>query len=145
MLAVNSHVTNVSIMSSAVPLQINVNARRIIQLKLVDIAILYMSGKFKLFYLSIQGSRKGCAKRKLRVIKLLMCRSIFHYQKAVSFLSLAKKLGDQCFYDQTCLFSDENAICMQIDHNAICQCREGFHLVSHTKPMRRTFCTQGDD
>ena len=33
---------------------------------------------------------------------------------------------------------------MQINHNAICQCKEGYHLTTHTKPTRRTFCTQGN-
>ncbi|CAO1354078.1 unnamed protein product [Diamesa serratosioi] len=53
-----------------------------------------------------------------------------------------KKLGEQCLYLQTCIFNDENSLCMQINHNAICQCKEGYHLTTHTKPTRRTFCTQ---
>lgn len=55
----------------------------------------------------------------------------------------AKKLEEQCFYDQTCLHTDENSICLQINHNAICACKDGFHVVTHSKPTRRTFCTQG--
>ncbi|ETN58072.1 hypothetical protein AND_010347 [Anopheles darlingi] len=53
-----------------------------------------------------------------------------------------KKLGEQCFYDQTCIYNDEHALCMQIVHNAICQCAPGFHSVSYSKPTRRVFCTQ---
>lgn len=58
-------------------------------------------------------------------------------------LVLAKRLGEQCFYDLACLHNDENSVCMQINHNAICDCREGWHSVTHLKPTRRTFCTQG--
>lgn len=57
---------------------------------------------------------------------------------------VAKKLDEQCFYDLTCLHSDENSVCMQINHNAICQCRERYHVVTHSKPTRRTFCTAGN-
>ncbi|KAH8307610.1 hypothetical protein KR044_005232 [Drosophila immigrans] len=52
-----------------------------------------------------------------------------------------KKLGDQCFYDETCLYNDENSLCVQVRHNAICQCASGYHSVSYTKPTRRVFCT----
>ncbi|XP_058126287.1 uncharacterized protein LOC131281551 [Anopheles ziemanni] len=53
-----------------------------------------------------------------------------------------KKLGEQCFYDETCIFNDEHALCQQIVHNAICQCAPGFHSVSYSKPTKRVFCTQ---
>ncbi|XP_054084696.1 uncharacterized protein LOC105210303 isoform X2 [Zeugodacus cucurbitae] len=53
-----------------------------------------------------------------------------------------KKLGEQCFYDETCMYSDENSLCVQVRHNAMCQCADGFHSVSHTKPTRRVFCTK---
>ncbi|XP_039446846.1 uncharacterized protein LOC120426203 isoform X3 [Culex pipiens pallens] len=53
-----------------------------------------------------------------------------------------KKLGDQCFHDQTCIYNDEHALCVQIRHNAICQCAPGFHSVSYSKPTKRVFCTQ---
>lgn len=56
----------------------------------------------------------------------------------------AQKLDDQCFYDLACSYSDENSVCTQINHNAICQCKEGFHAVTHSKPTRRTFCTQSN-
>ncbi|SPP76472.1 uncharacterized protein LOC117580095 isoform X2 [Drosophila guanche] len=52
-----------------------------------------------------------------------------------------KKLGDQCFYDETCTYNDENSLCVQVRHNAMCQCASGFHSVSYTKPTRRVFCT----
>ncbi|XP_040157523.1 uncharacterized protein LOC120897011 isoform X3 [Anopheles arabiensis] len=53
-----------------------------------------------------------------------------------------KKLGEQCFYHQTCIYNDEHAMCVQIVHNAICQCAPGFHSVSYSKPTKRVFCTQ---
>jgi EB module len=56
---------------------------------------------------------------------------------------IAKKLGEHCFYDLTCLHNDENSACVQINHNAICECREGYHVVTHSKPSRRIFCTKG--
>lgn len=55
----------------------------------------------------------------------------------------AKKLGEQCFYDQTCQHTDDNSECKQVDHNAMCSCKEEYHEVTHSKPVRRTFCTQG--
>lgn len=58
-------------------------------------------------------------------------------------MTTVKKLGEQCFYDLTCLHNDENSVCMQINHNAICDCKEGYHIVTHLKPTKRTFCTQG--
>lgn len=61
-----------------------------------------------------------------------------------AFVSLsAKKLGEQCFYDQTCQHLDDNSECKQVDHNAMCSCKEEYHEVTHSKPVRRTFCTQG--
>ncbi|KAL0270861.1 UNVERIFIED_CONTAM: hypothetical protein PYX00_008132 [Menopon gallinae] len=53
-----------------------------------------------------------------------------------------KQLGDQCFYAQTCSFSDPNAICMQINHNAICQCKPGFHSVALRRGAKRSFCSE---
>jgi hypothetical protein len=61
----------------------------------------------------------------------------------VANLLSAKKLDEQCFYDLTCLHYDENSVCLQINHNAICSCKEGYHAVTHSKPTRRTFCTEG--
>ncbi|XP_024085983.1 uncharacterized protein LOC112126114 [Cimex lectularius] len=51
------------------------------------------------------------------------------------------KLGDQCLYLETCLFTDQNADCVQIRHNAICQCKSGFHTVTIPKP-KRVFCSE---
>lgn len=59
------------------------------------------------------------------------------------FFFLAKKLGEQCFYHQTCMYNDENSLCVQVSHNAFCQCADGFHSVSYSKPIKRVFCTQG--
>ncbi|XP_037939899.1 uncharacterized protein LOC119672826 isoform X2 [Teleopsis dalmanni] len=53
-----------------------------------------------------------------------------------------KKLGEQCFYDKTCKYNDENSLCVQVRHNALCECASGFHSVSYTKPTKRVFCTQ---
>jgi hypothetical protein len=98
--------------------------------------------KFKL-----PGPRNGCAKRKLlhyccynkNIMIILNCFVI-----NLSFFDcIAKKLEEQCFYDAVCEFNDENSVCTQIDHNAICLCRVGYHQVTHSKPTRRTFCTQG--
>ncbi|XP_031617937.1 uncharacterized protein LOC116337476 isoform X2 [Contarinia nasturtii] len=53
-----------------------------------------------------------------------------------------KKLGEQCFYDQTCMHNDINSLCIQIRHNALCQCVHGYHSVSYLKPTKRVFCTE---
>ncbi|XP_075230547.1 uncharacterized protein LOC142329714 isoform X2 [Lycorma delicatula] len=52
------------------------------------------------------------------------------------------RLGDQCFYYQTCSFTDQNAACIQIRHNAICQCKPGYHTVTLQRPNKRVFCSQ---
>ncbi|GAB0094226.1 uncharacterized protein DMENIID0001_094860 [Sergentomyia squamirostris] len=53
-----------------------------------------------------------------------------------------KKLGDQCFWHETCIYSDPNSLCVQVSHNALCQCADGFHSVSYLKPTKRVFCTE---
>ncbi|XP_055687892.1 uncharacterized protein LOC129792633 isoform X1 [Lutzomyia longipalpis] len=53
-----------------------------------------------------------------------------------------KKLGDQCFWHETCVYSDPNSLCVQVSHNALCQCVDGFHSVSYLKPTKRVFCTE---
>ncbi|XP_037904939.1 uncharacterized protein LOC119647800 isoform X2 [Hermetia illucens] len=53
-----------------------------------------------------------------------------------------KQLGEQCFYHQTCKYNDENSLCVQVSHNALCQCAPGYHSVTYTKPMKRVFCTE---
>ncbi|XP_041971268.1 uncharacterized protein LOC121727459 isoform X2 [Aricia agestis] len=53
-----------------------------------------------------------------------------------------KKLGEQCFYQQTCRAFDPHASCAQINHNAYCQCDQGYHTTSHSRPTHRVFCTE---
>ncbi|XP_013164431.1 PREDICTED: uncharacterized protein LOC106115547 [Papilio xuthus] len=53
-----------------------------------------------------------------------------------------KKLGEQCFYRQTCRAFDPHASCVQVNHNAYCQCEPGYHSTTHTRPVPRLFCTE---
>ncbi|KAM3956781.1 uncharacterized protein ACR2FA_009280 [Aphomia sociella] len=53
-----------------------------------------------------------------------------------------KKLGEQCFYRQTCRAFDAHASCVQVNHNAYCQCDPGYHSTSHSRPTQRVFCTE---
>ncbi|CAH2105232.1 unnamed protein product [Euphydryas editha] len=53
-----------------------------------------------------------------------------------------KKLGEQCFYQQTCRAFDLHASCVQVNHNAFCQCDSGYHKTSHSRPTHRIFCTE---
>lgn len=53
-----------------------------------------------------------------------------------------KKLGEQCFYWQTCRAFDSHASCVQVNHNAYCQCDPGYHSTSHSRPTNRIFCTE---
>ncbi|CAG4919587.1 unnamed protein product [Colias eurytheme] len=53
-----------------------------------------------------------------------------------------KKLGEQCFYRETCRAFDPHASCVQVNHNAYCQCDPGFHTTSHSRPTQRVFCTE---
>lgn len=55
----------------------------------------------------------------------------------------ARKLGEQCLHDLVCQHYDQNALCIQVRHNALCQCRGDYHSVSYLKPTKRVFCTQG--
>lgn len=88
------------------------------------------------------GLIKGCAKRKLQfklsfnTLELIS----FNFHHCVS----AKKLGEQCFYDQTCIHNDIYSLCIQVRHNALCQCISGFHSVTYSKPTKRVFCTEGE-
>ncbi|XP_055377021.1 putative uncharacterized protein DDB_G0282133 isoform X2 [Condylostylus longicornis] len=54
----------------------------------------------------------------------------------------SKRLGQQCHYHESCLYNDENSLCIQIKHNAMCQCKDGYHMVSYTKPIKKKFCTR---
>ncbi|XP_033610547.1 uncharacterized protein LOC111872356 isoform X2 [Cryptotermes secundus] len=51
------------------------------------------------------------------------------------------RLGDQCFYRQTCEFTDQHATCIQVNHNAICQCEPGYHTVALQRPTKKVFCS----
>uniref|UniRef100_A0A336ME96 CSON000100 protein n=1 Tax=Culicoides sonorensis TaxID=179676 RepID=A0A336ME96_CULSO len=53
-----------------------------------------------------------------------------------------KKLGEQCLHHQICAYNDPNSLCVQIKHNAVCDCAQGYHSVSYMKPTKRIFCTQ---
>ncbi|XP_052740487.1 uncharacterized protein LOC112052644 [Bicyclus anynana] len=53
-----------------------------------------------------------------------------------------KKLGEQCFYQETCHAFDPHASCVQVNHNAYCQCDAGYHTTSHSRPTQRIFCTE---
>ncbi|KAJ9595537.1 hypothetical protein L9F63_013302, partial [Diploptera punctata] len=52
------------------------------------------------------------------------------------------RLGDQCFYRQACAFTDQHATCIQINHNAICQCKPGYHTVALQRPTKKVFCSE---
>ncbi|XP_053603327.1 uncharacterized protein LOC128671137 isoform X2 [Plodia interpunctella] len=53
-----------------------------------------------------------------------------------------RKLGEQCFYRQTCRAFDAHSSCVQVNHNAYCQCDPGYHSTSHSRPTQRVFCTE---
>jgi hypothetical protein len=61
------------------------------------------------------------------------------------YLCTAVRLGDQCFYGQACAFTDQHATCVQIEHNAVCQCKPGYHSVSLQRPTKKVFCSEGRD
>ncbi|KAJ8950470.1 hypothetical protein NQ314_007857 [Rhamnusium bicolor] len=56
--------------------------------------------------------------------------------------SKPKRLGDQCYYKETCQYTDQHSSCIQVHHNAICQCQNGYHSVSIQKPSKRVFCAE---
>ncbi|XP_008199888.1 uncharacterized protein LOC657763 isoform X8 [Tribolium castaneum] len=53
-----------------------------------------------------------------------------------------KRLGEQCYYRETCQYTDVHSACVQVHHNAICQCQDGYHSVSIQKPSKRVFCAE---
>ncbi|XP_030752119.1 uncharacterized protein LOC115879428 isoform X2 [Sitophilus oryzae] len=53
-----------------------------------------------------------------------------------------KKLGEQCYYHEACEYTDQHASCIQVHHNAICQCQSGYHSVSIQKPSKKIFCAE---
>lgn len=85
------------------------------------------------------GLTKGCAKCEYQHQKKRDDPHTHH----VAFPFAAKKLGEQCFYHEACAHSDPNSLCVQVKHNALCQCADGYHSVTYAKPTKRIFCTQG--
>ncbi|XP_033213708.1 uncharacterized protein LOC117170779 [Belonocnema kinseyi] len=53
-----------------------------------------------------------------------------------------KKLGEQCYYRATCLFTDQHSTCAQIKHNAVCDCEDGYHRVTLSRPNKKVFCAE---
>ncbi|XP_020294967.1 uncharacterized protein LOC109860358 isoform X2 [Pseudomyrmex gracilis] len=53
-----------------------------------------------------------------------------------------KRLGEQCFYRATCTFTDQHSTCTQIQHNAVCDCEEGYHKVALSRPNKKVFCAE---
>ncbi|XP_076165150.1 uncharacterized protein LOC143145551 isoform X5 [Ptiloglossa arizonensis] len=53
-----------------------------------------------------------------------------------------KRLGEQCFYRATCTFADQHATCTQVQHNAVCDCEEGYHKVALSRPNKKVFCAE---
>ncbi|XP_066582537.1 uncharacterized protein [Prorops nasuta] len=53
-----------------------------------------------------------------------------------------KKLGEQCFYRASCAFTDQHSTCTQVQHNAVCDCEEGYHRVSLSRPNKKIFCAE---
>ncbi|XP_046982597.1 AF4/FMR2 family member lilli [Schistocerca americana] len=52
------------------------------------------------------------------------------------------RLGEQCYYLATCTYTDAHAECKQIAHNAICQCKPGYHVVARQRPTKKVFCSE---
>ncbi|XP_017792927.1 PREDICTED: uncharacterized protein LOC108574795 isoform X2 [Habropoda laboriosa] len=53
-----------------------------------------------------------------------------------------KRLGEQCFYRATCTFADQHSTCTQVQHNAVCDCEEGYHRVALSRPSKKVFCAE---
>ncbi|XP_014603067.1 PREDICTED: uncharacterized protein LOC106786332 isoform X3 [Polistes canadensis] len=53
-----------------------------------------------------------------------------------------KRIGEQCFYRATCTFADQHATCTQVQHNAVCDCEEGYHRVTLSRPTKKIFCAE---
>ncbi|KAK9881002.1 hypothetical protein WA026_014345 [Henosepilachna vigintioctopunctata] len=56
--------------------------------------------------------------------------------------SKPKILGETCFYKEACQYSDPHSSCIQIHHNAVCQCENGYHFVAIQKPQKKLFCAE---
>lgn len=46
-------------------------------------------------------------------------------------------------YSDSCMFTDQFSTCVQINHNAYCQCIDGYHIVPEQKTSRKAFCSKG--
>ncbi|XP_029160610.1 uncharacterized protein LOC114932527 isoform X3 [Nylanderia fulva] len=57
-------------------------------------------------------------------------------------ITAAKRLGEQCFYRATCTFADQHSTCIQVQHNAVCDCEEGYHRVALSRPNKKVFCAE---
>lgn len=68
-----------------------------------------------------------------------------NFQLRFSSVCVIAGLGEQCFQDDTCQLHDKHAVCAQVDHNAICKCKQGYHIVTVSRPTnaRSSFCAQG--
>ncbi|XP_043518423.1 uncharacterized protein LOC122533098 isoform X3 [Frieseomelitta varia] len=53
-----------------------------------------------------------------------------------------KRLGEQCYYRATCTFADQHSTCTQVQHNAVCDCEEGYHKVALSRPNKKVFCAE---
>ncbi|XP_015174692.1 PREDICTED: uncharacterized protein LOC107065479 isoform X4 [Polistes dominula] len=53
-----------------------------------------------------------------------------------------KRIGEQCFYRATCTFADQHATCTQVQHNAVCDCEQGYHRVTLSRPTKKIFCAE---
>ncbi|XP_011497800.1 PREDICTED: uncharacterized protein LOC105362146 [Ceratosolen solmsi marchali] len=51
-----------------------------------------------------------------------------------------KKLGEQCLYRATCVYTDQHSTCTQVQHNAVCECEAGYHRVALSRPNKKLFC-----
>ncbi|XP_044757127.1 uncharacterized protein LOC123315487 isoform X2 [Coccinella septempunctata] len=56
--------------------------------------------------------------------------------------SKPRGLGEICYYKEACRFSDQHSSCIQVHHNAICQCEKGYHSVARQKNSKRIFCAE---
>jgi len=61
----------------------------------------------------------------------------------IELIIAAVRLGEQCFHDRTCSSNEPHSACIQIRHNAVCQCKPGYHVVVLHKPRDRIFCSEG--
>lgn len=95
------------------------------------------------YLLSAEASEREETTRKVRENRHhLFANWIFDFHVYVRVIS---GLGEQCFQDDTCQLHDKHAVCAQVDHNALCKCKQGYHIVIVSRPTnaRSSFCAQG--